>query len=68
VVFKHCFPVSGIDIDTGSPDITSEARTIENYELQYAAIKTTTPITISTVRLPLRLLMKFFMSFSFLSL
>jgi hypothetical protein len=40
IVFKHCFPVSGIDPDTGSPDVTSENKTIENYELQYAAIKT----------------------------
>ena len=41
IVFKHCFPVSGIGPDTGSPDITSQDKTIENYKLQYAAIKDT---------------------------
>ena len=40
VVFKHCYPVSGISADTGSPDISSEAKTIENYKLQYDALKT----------------------------
>ncbi|MGC4123278.1 MAG: hypothetical protein QM765_53665 [Myxococcales bacterium] len=39
VVFKHCFPVSGIEADTGSPDIASQAKTLENYKLQYAALK-----------------------------
>jgi hypothetical protein len=39
IVFKHCFPVSGIEADTGSPDITSQDKTIENYKLQYNAIK-----------------------------
>lgn len=39
VVFKHCFPVSGINADTGSPDISSSVKTIENYQLQYAALK-----------------------------
>lgn len=39
VIFKHCFPVSGINADTGSPDISSSSKTIENYQLQYAALK-----------------------------
>ena len=39
IVFKHCFPVSGIDPDTGSPDVTSEAKTVENYKAQYDALK-----------------------------
>jgi hypothetical protein len=39
VVFKHCFPVSDIQADDGSPDITSSYETIANYKLQYAAIK-----------------------------
>jgi hypothetical protein len=39
IVFKHCFPVSGIGPDTGSPDVASAAKTIENYQLQYAALK-----------------------------
>ncbi len=40
VIFKHCFPVSGIDADTGSPDITSATKSLENYRLQYEALKT----------------------------
>jgi hypothetical protein len=39
IVFKHCFPVSGIEADSGSPEITSETKSIENYELQYNALK-----------------------------
>lgn len=39
VVFKHCYPSSGISADTGSPDIGSSTKTIENYQLQYAALK-----------------------------
>jgi len=39
IVFKHCFPVSNIGPNTGSPDVASEAKTLENYELQYAALK-----------------------------
>ncbi len=39
IVFKHCYPVSGIGPDTGSPSVSSEAKTIENYKLQYAALK-----------------------------
>jgi len=40
IIWKHCYPVSNIDADTGSPDITSSARTVENYKLQYEALKT----------------------------
>lgn len=39
IVWKHCFPVSDIGPDTGDADIASEARRIENYKLQYAALK-----------------------------
>ncbi len=39
VVFKHCFPVSAISADTGNPDISSSARRLENYKLQYEALK-----------------------------
>jgi hypothetical protein len=38
IVFKHCFPVSGIEAD-GTPDITSEDKTLANYKLQYNALK-----------------------------
>jgi hypothetical protein len=39
IVFKHCFPVSNIEPDYGSPDVASSERRIENYKLQYAALK-----------------------------
>ena len=38
VVFKHCFPVSGIGPDS-TPDISSSEKTIANYQLQYNALK-----------------------------
>jgi len=40
IIWKHCFPVSGISADTGSPSISSDYKTIENYQLQYNALKT----------------------------
>jgi hypothetical protein len=39
IVFKHCFPVSRILKDTGVPDINSSEKRIENYKLQYNALK-----------------------------
>jgi len=39
IVFKHCFPVSEILPDTGNPDIASSEKRLENYKLQYAALK-----------------------------
>jgi len=39
IIFKHCFPVSRINADTGSPDINSDVKSIENYKLQYDALK-----------------------------
>ena len=39
VVWKHCFPVGNILEDTGNPDINSMEKRIENYKLQYAALK-----------------------------
>ena len=39
IIFKHCFPVSEIEADTGSPDVGSSDRTQENYKLQYTALK-----------------------------
>lgn len=39
IMFKHCFPVSEIQPDTGYPAITSETKSIENYTLQYNALK-----------------------------
>lgn len=39
IIFKHCYPVSKIMADTGIPDINSEEKRIENYKLQYNALK-----------------------------
>jgi len=39
VMFKHCFPVSGILPDTGSADIASSEKRLENYRLQYGALR-----------------------------
>jgi hypothetical protein len=39
IIFKHCFPGSNILEDTGNPDINSDAKTLENYKLQYNALK-----------------------------
>ena len=39
IVFKHCFPVSGIDEDIGKGDVASEDKRVENYKLQYDALK-----------------------------
>ena len=39
IVFKHCFPVSEIEDDTGKGDVSSSEKRIENYKLQYQALK-----------------------------
>ncbi len=39
IVFKHCFPVSGLRPDTGAPDVASPEKRLENYVSQYAALK-----------------------------
>ena len=39
IIFKHCYPVSNIKEDTGNPDINSEERRVENFKLQYIALK-----------------------------
>lgn len=39
IIFKHCYPVSEIEADTGNPSISSSRQSIENYQLQYAALK-----------------------------
>lgn len=38
IIWKHCFPVSHIHENTGA-DITSEHPSLENYKLQYNALK-----------------------------
>ena len=40
IVFKHCFPVSGIKADSGTPSVSSKEKTLANYKLQYEALKT----------------------------
>ncbi len=39
IIFKHCYPVSKILPDTGVPDINSYQKRLENYKLQYDALK-----------------------------
>ena len=39
VVWKHCFPVTNIKQNTGIPDVTSEEKRMENYIVQYEALK-----------------------------
>ena len=39
IIFKHCYPVGRILEDKGAPDIESEEKRIENYKLQYNALK-----------------------------
>ncbi len=39
IVFKHCFPVSYIEPDIGQPNVASEDKRLENYQLQYQALK-----------------------------
>lgn len=39
IIFKHCNPVSRILADSGNADINSKERRIENYKLQYDALK-----------------------------
>jgi hypothetical protein len=39
VIFKHCFPGAGVLEDTGTPDIASPRKSLENYKLQYRALR-----------------------------
>ncbi len=39
IILKHCFPVSKVLEDDQLPDINSEKKTLNNYKLQYIAIK-----------------------------
>ena len=40
VIFKHCYPGAGLNSDTGKPDVKSNRKSIENYKLQYRALRT----------------------------
>ncbi len=37
--FKHCFPVSAIEPDVGPASVSSETKSLQNYYLQYEALK-----------------------------
>jgi len=39
IVWKHCFPVSYVQPDKERPSVSSEAKTLANYRLQYEALK-----------------------------
>ena len=39
IIMKHCFPGANILEDNGSPDISSERKSLENYKLQYRALR-----------------------------
>ena len=39
IIFKHCFPGAAIDEDSGSPDVSSSIKTLENYKEQYRALR-----------------------------
>ncbi|MDP2338159.1 MAG: Ig-like domain-containing protein [Bacteroidota bacterium] len=40
VIFKHCYPGADIASDTGKPDVKSNRKSLENYKLQYRALRT----------------------------
>lgn len=39
VIFKHCFPGSDIEADSGTPSVSSSKKTLANYKLQYRALR-----------------------------
>ncbi|MEJ2641755.1 MAG: hypothetical protein P8010_19490, partial [Desulfosarcinaceae bacterium] len=39
VIFKHCFPGADVLEDTGTPDIASARKSLENYKRQYRALR-----------------------------
>ena len=39
ISFKQCFPVCYVEADTGEADVASDRKSLENYKLQYAALK-----------------------------
>ncbi len=40
VIFKHCYPGASVNPDTGIPSISSSRKSLENYKLQYRALRT----------------------------
>ncbi len=39
IVFKHCYPISNVKPDDGSPSVSSSKQSLANYKLQYEALK-----------------------------
>ncbi len=39
IIFKHCFPVSSIQPDQDTVDINSDYKSLDNYKLQYMALR-----------------------------
>lgn len=39
IVFKHCFPGSDVGPDEGPADVASDEKSLQNYKLQYDALK-----------------------------
>ncbi len=39
VIFKQCFPGAGVLADTGTPDVSSSRKSLENYKEQYRALR-----------------------------
>jgi hypothetical protein len=39
IVFKHCYPISNVQPDDGTPGLSSSKKTLANYMLQYEALK-----------------------------
>lgn len=40
IIYKHCYPGAAIAVDVGKPDVTSSRQSLENYKLQYRALRT----------------------------
>ena len=38
IIWKHCYPGASIQSDNGNPDVSSSAKTLANYKLQYKAL------------------------------
>jgi hypothetical protein len=39
IIYKHCYPGADIQADLGTPNVASERKSIENYKLQYRALR-----------------------------
>lgn len=39
IIYKHCYPGAGIKEDQGSPELNSSVKSLENYKLQYRALR-----------------------------